>query len=412
MSAEGSVAVSGELVRQAVILAGGKATRLGDLARHTPKPLLPVGGRPFIEHVILHCRRYGVRDFLVLAGPHKDRFEATLGDGQRLGVSIEVVPEDAPAGTGGALHYVSDRFADTFLLLNGDSLFQANLLPLVQVPVSPQWLGTVAARSVDDTGRYGRIDIDSAGLVTQFAEKSGTGPGVINGGIYCLSRRILDAIARPPVSIETDVFPRLASERLLRATILEGNFIDIGIPDDLHRADSAIPAWVRKPAAFLDRDGVLNVDIGYLHKPQDCIWMEGAKEAVRLLNASGYLVFVVTNQAGVARGLYDEAMLNALHDWMSVELAAAGAHVDAYYYCPHHSEGVVAPYTLACECRKPGPGMIRRAFAEWPVEAGGSFLIGDRPSDLEAARAADLPAHHFTGGNLERFVERIIRAQP
>jgi D,D-heptose 1,7-bisphosphate phosphatase len=411
MLAEAPDVASGRLVRQAVILAGGKATRLGDLARHTPKPLLPVGGRPFIEHVMLHCRRYGVRDFLVLAGPHQGRFEAVLGDGQRLGVSISVVPEEAPAGTGGALHYVSDRLADTFLLLNGDSLFQANLLPLVLAPASAAWHGTVAARRVDDTGRYGRIDIDNSGIITQFAEKSGAGPGVINGGLYCLSRRILDAIGRPPASIETDVFPRLVRERLLRATVLEGNFIDIGIPEDLHRAETAIPAWVRKPAAFLDRDGVLNIDIGYLHKPQDCIWMEGAKEAVRLLNASGYLVFVVTNQAGVARGLYSEAMLNDLHDWMSAELAAAGAHVDAYYYCPHHPEGSVASFALTCECRKPSPGMMRKAFAQWPVAASGSFLIGDRQSDLEAARAAGLPAHHFTGGNLERFVERIIRAQ-
>src|SRR5262245_6928627 len=102
MSGEASKFGIGGLVRQAIILAGGKATRLAELARHTPKPLLPVAGRPFIEHVILHCRRYGVRDFVVLAGSYKDRFDAVLGNGQRLGVSIEVMSEDAPAGTGGA----------------------------------------------------------------------------------------------------------------------------------------------------------------------------------------------------------------------------------------------------------------------------------------------------------------------
>ena len=128
----------------------------------------------------------------------------------------------------------------------------------------------------------------------------------------------------------------------LCGAILDGNFIDIGIPDDLRRAETVVPAWTRKPAAFLDRDGVLNVDIGWLHKPQDCVWMDGAKEAVRLLNAANYFVFVVTNQAGVARGLYNEAKVLELHDWMSGELAADGAHVDAYYYCPHHPDGIVA----------------------------------------------------------------------
>ena len=228
---------------------------------------------------------------------------------------------------------------------------------------------------------------------------------MINGGIYCLSRGVLDAIGKPPVSIEQDVFPRLARERLLRGAILEGNFIDIGIPDDLRRAETVVPAWTRKSAAFLDRDGVLNVDIGWLHKPQDCVWMDGAKEAVRLLNAANYFVFVVTNQAGVARGLYSEATLNELHDWMSVELAAAGAHVDAYYYCPHHPEGTVASYALACECRKPGPGMIRRAFAEWPVDAGGSFLIGDRAErsgGCPRRRPRRLPLRGWKPGALRR----------
>ena len=400
------------LPRQAVILAGGRATRLGELARDTPKPLLAVGGRPFIEQVMLHCRSYGVREFLVLVGPHVDKFGAVLGDGRHLGVSIQLVSEPAPAGTGGALHYVADRLANTFLMLNGDSLFQADLLNLVLTERAstrspPQWLGTVAVRRVDDTGRYGRIEIDG-GLITGFAEKSGSGAGLINGGIYCLSRHILDIIGKPPVSIEQDVFPRLARERHLYGAILDGNFIDIGIPDDLRRAEAVVPAWTRKPAAFLDRDGVLNVDIGWLHKPQDCVWMDGAKEAVRLLNAANYFVFVVTNQAGVARGLYDEAKVLEFHDWMSGELAAIGAHVDAYYYCPHHPDGIVAPYRQVCGCRKPAPGMIERAIAEWPVDVRQSFLVGDRPSDLEAARAARLPGHHFVGGNLADFVGRLI----
>ena len=169
-------------------------------------------------------------------------------------------------------------------------------------------------------------------------------------------------------------FPDWRGSGRLRGAILDGNFIDIGIPDDLRRAETVVPAWTRKPAAFLDRDGVLNVDIGWLHKPQDCVWMDGAKEAVRLLNAANYFVFVVTNQAGVARGLYDEAKVLELHDWMSGELAAVGAHVDAYYYCPHHPEGIVASYRQACACRKPAPGMIERALGN------GRWMSGSRSS--------------------------------
>jgi D-glycero-D-manno-heptose 1,7-bisphosphate phosphatase len=231
--------------RHAVILAGGMATRLGALAKNTPKPLLRVAGRPFIAHIIAHCRRHGVGEVIVLAGPHEQAFRRVLGNGRTLGVSIEVVAEPVPAGTAGALLYVRDRLEDTFLLLNGDSLFQADLLALCegQAARSPQPWGTIAVRRVGDTGRYGRIEVNH-GLITQFGEKSVVGAGLINAGVYHLSRRILEAIGKPPVSLEQEVFPRLVREKLLCAHLLAGNFIDIGIPEDLERAREVVPAWL------------------------------------------------------------------------------------------------------------------------------------------------------------------------
>jgi NDP-sugar pyrophosphorylase family protein len=235
------------LPNHAVILAGGMATRLGALAKDTPKPLLSVAGRPFIAHIIAHCRRHGVREFIVLAGPHEHAFRQALGNGRMLGVSIEVVAEPVPAGTAGALLNVSDRLGDTFLLLNGDSLFQADLLALCEAEArkvrSPQPWGTIGVRRVEDAGRYGRVEVDE-GLITRFGEKSGVGAGLINAGVYHLSRRILEAIGEPPVSLEQDVFPRLVCEKLLCAHLLAGNFIDIGIPEDLERAREVVPSWL------------------------------------------------------------------------------------------------------------------------------------------------------------------------
>jgi D-glycero-D-manno-heptose 1,7-bisphosphate phosphatase len=164
-----------------------------------------------------------------------------------MGVLIEVVAEPIPAGTAGALLCIRDRLGDAFLLLNGDSLFQANISALCdgQAPTgpSPQSWGTIAVRRVEDTQRYGRVEVDQ-GLVTGFGEKSRAGAGFINAGIYCLSRHILEVIGQPPVSLEHEVFPRLVRERLLRAQILDGNFIDIGIPEDLERAREVLPSWL------------------------------------------------------------------------------------------------------------------------------------------------------------------------
>ncbi len=148
---------------------------------------------------------------------------------------------------------------------------------------------------------------------------------------------------------------------------------------------------IARPAAFLDRDGVINVDSGYTHRADDLVFTPTALEAIRLLNAADYRVLVVTNQSGVARGLYGTAEVEAFHAHLDRMLEQAGARIDAYYYSPYHPDGTVAEYALDHEDRKPGAGMIRRAMRDWNVRAEGSFLIGDRQSDADSAAAAGLP---------------------
>jgi D-glycero-D-manno-heptose 1,7-bisphosphate phosphatase len=145
-------------------------------------------------------------------------------------------------------------------------------------------------------------------------------------------------------------------------------------------------------AAFLDRDGVLNVDFGYVAESSRLVWRTTAVEAVKWLNARGILVFVVTNQSGVARGLFAKADVVAFHAHMRSELARSGAHIDAFQYCPHHPEGVVDAYRRACECRKPAAGMIRDVLLAYALDPSACHLFGDKPSDLEAAVAAKVPA--------------------
>lgn len=163
------------------------------------------------------------------------------------------------------------------------------------------------------------------------------------------------------------------------------------------------------PTAFLDRDGVLNVDRGYVHRPEQLEFVAGAAKAVRLLNDAGYRVVVVTNQSGIARGFYDEAALQRFHAHMRERLAAEGARIDALYYCPHHPQGTVTQFAIACDCRKPKTGMLEQAARDCPVDRAKSFMIGDKDDDLAAAAAFHIRGIKFDVAK-NSIVEVVRRA--
>ena len=169
---------------------------------------------------------------------------------------------------------------------------------------------------------------------------------------------------------------------------------------------SAIPA--RRAAAMFDRDGVLNVDRGYVHTIDQLELIEGAAEAIAACRAEGYLVFVVTNQSGIARGYFDERTLGEFHGHLRHVLAAQGGVIDDIRYCPHLENASVPAYRRACDWRKPGPGMILDLSRQWQVDLGRSFLIGDKPTDLSAATAAGMRGFLFEGGNLAAFVDTVL----
>jgi D-glycero-D-manno-heptose 1,7-bisphosphate phosphatase len=165
---------------------------------------------------------------------------------------------------------------------------------------------------------------------------------------------------------------------------------------------------MKRPAVFFDRDGVLNEDSGYVFDISKLRWIDGAREAIKAANDAGYFVFVVTNQSGVARGFYEETHVEALHKAMMDDLAKIGAHIDAFEYCPYHPEAVIKRYRRVSHRRKPAPGMINDLLERFPVDVSRSILIGDKPTDMEAARAAGIKGYLFAGNNLEHFLRSVL----
>lgn len=405
------------MVDQCAILLGGLGTRLGSLTRDTPKPLLPVGGRPFIELLVREAWRNGFRKVVLLAGYKSERvfdFIDTMRADLPPGHTIDVVVESEPLGTGGAVANALPVLDERFLLLNGDTWFDCNW----NVLCSAAFLGAgtdnaaLAVRAVPQADRYETIDFAPNGQVRAVVPRgeAWAAPYYVNGGAYCLTREHVHGLGER-FSLEQDVLPHLAAAGKLWAHSFDGYFLDIGVPESYKRSQVEVPAQRRRPALFLDRDGVLNHDEGYVGTTDRFRWIDGAMEAVRLANDLGYYVFMVTNQAGVARGYYPVENVTALFDWMNDQLRAQGGHIDDWRFCPYHPDGSVEQYSCGHPWRKPEPGMLLDLMRHWDIDLAASLLVGDQDTDLAAARAAGIAAHKFTGGNLREFVAPYLFSQ-
>jgi D,D-heptose 1,7-bisphosphate phosphatase len=389
---------------QAVILVGGLGTRLGALTRDLPKPLLDVAGRPFLDYMIENCVRFGFRNIILLAGYRGDRVEAYAEAARaRLPTAVELdtIVEPAPRGTAGAIRFAADRLAERFLLLNGDSFFDFNWLDLM-LAASPDRVAVMTLRRVANTARYGVVTMEGD-RVTGFAERGDGGAGLINGGVYLFDRRIL-AVLPEQGSLEREVLPSLCARSAVGGRLHGGFFLDIGVPEAFARAQVELPRRRHRAAVFFDRDGTLNADSGYTHRPDDLVFLPGAIAAVKRVNDLGRFAFLVTNQAGIAKGHFSEADTQVFHAHMQRHLRAAGAHFDDIRYCPHHPNGTVIPYNCDCDRRKPAPGMLLDLMHAWPVLKDGSLMVGDKASDVQAGEAAGLRALLHRGGDLDDFL--------
>jgi len=230
------------MLKQALILAGGKGTRLGKITRETPKPLLLVAGKPFIEHLIIFLKQQGIKKILISTGYKANKFEEYISSNPFEGIEIKCISEPEPLGTGGAVKFLEDHLDSSFLVLNGDTIFNIQLKELAElIAISTDHICSIALRRTLNTARYGQVVLQGH-KVLGFSEKVSASPNsnIINGGIYCMKRDIFEYIPPGVSSLENDIFPGMAEKGLLTGKIFDNYFIDIGIPEDLKRAQTEL----------------------------------------------------------------------------------------------------------------------------------------------------------------------------
>tara|TARA_Y100000589_G_scaffold324149_1_gene359834 strand:- start:1089 stop:2303 length:1215 start_codon:yes stop_codon:yes gene_type:complete len=380
-------------LKQALILAGGLGKRLGEKSKDCPKPMQLINQEPFLNNIIWNLKRHDITDIILSIGYLPEKFKEYYGTGQNFEVKIRFVQEEKPAGTAGAIKLCESFLDDYFLLINGDTLFDINFHDLA-VTFNNGKIGHLALNFVNDTSRYGEVKLSGKEII-EFKEKSQNNYGYINSGVAIFHKRLINFISNQDSSLEKDVYPKMINKKLLSAKKYKSFFLDIGIPVALSEAQSLIPKWRSKSALLLDRDGVINIDFGYVHSMNNFKWISGARETIKMANDLGILVIVITNQAGIARGLYSEKQFQLFSKEINNELKSFGAHIDATYFCPHHPTEGINKYKINCKCRKPKNGLIKKAILDWKLQKRKCFLIGDKKSDIIAAKRSGIESQQF-----------------
>lgn len=388
-----------------VIMAGGKGTRMLSIASDIPKPMIPIEGRPVLEREIECLCEQGFTDILITVGHLGNVIMDYFGNGLKFGVHITYYFEKKPLGNAGALFQVKDQLTDDFLLLNADAMFDIDFNRFVQYHKTHDAVATLFTHPNSHPYDSGVIIADEHMAVRKWLAKEDERPEYfknrVNAGLHVLNKKILEqTVEGGKIDLDRQLLKPLAGTGQMYCYDSPEYVKDMGTPERYYAvckdfANGIVKARnlkKRQKAIFLDRDGTINEYVGFLTDIKEFHLLDGVAEAIRKINASGYLAIVVTNQPIIARGEVSFTELQEIHNKMETLLGAEGAYIDAIYFCPHHPdkgfEGERVEYKMSCDCRKPKPGMLLKAAEDFNIDLSRSWMVGDGKNDVEAGKNA------------------------
>ena len=418
-----------------VIMAGGKGTRIASVRNDVPKPMISICGKPILEYQIENLKTCGLTDIILVIGYLGDKIKDYFGDGSKFDVKIEYFIEDHPLGTAGAL-FKMPQLTEDFLLLCGDVIMDVDFnrfiefhkshkawASLMSHPNGHPFDSSLLVTEIEVPRVKGGMPEDTHKVIRWMAKEDERTyyKNRVNTGIEIISPELLketkkNFIPRHPetpdkIDLDRDVLkPNIKSGRIFAYDTPE-YIKDMGTPERYYEVENDIVSGKvharnlknKQKAIFLDRDGTINKMVGFITKPEQFELIDGAAEAVKAINKSGYLAIVVTNQPVIARGDCTFEELQTVHEKMETELGKKGAFIDAIYICPHHTDkgfpGERLEYKCDCDCRKPKPGLLLQAAKDFNIDLPESYMIGDSDRDMKVGENAGVKNSIKVGEN-------------
>lgn len=378
-------------IRQAVILAGGKGERLQPFTNEHPKPLYPIQNKPFIVYLIEQVKGFGIDDVVLLLGYMHEQIEELLGDGSEYGVNITYDITPVEYDTGDRLIHAKDKLAEQFLLMYCDNYCPIDYERLVVEFLEHEADIQLSVYANKDKYTNDNLIVNKDSGLVEVYDKSKMHEGLsgVDIGYAIIKKSVVDGLSTPVGNFATAAYTKVVDNQRMYATVTEHRYYSIGGFKRMHLTEEF---FQDKKVVFLDRDGTLNVRpprACYIEHPEDYVWLPKAIEAVKMLNDSGAITVLISNQPGIARGNLTVDDLDAIHEKMKANLKEHGAKIDHIYYCPHN-------WDEGCDCRKPKPGMLYQAQKDLSLNLTKCILFGDDERDIEAADAARCPSKLIT----------------
>lgn len=369
-------------ITQAVILAGGKGTRLKPLTLTTPKPMIRIHKKPFLEYIIGLLRDNGIKEVLLLTGYLHEQIEQYFGNGEKFGLSISYSHNSVNDNTGTRIRKAKDLIKKEFLLLYADNYWPLQLDDLYAFYKKKKRQGLVTLYANQDNYTKNNTYVTQDGIVKQYDKRNkGKNLNGVDIGFFILQKRVLDLLPEENCSFEKIVLTKLIEKKQLAGFLTYHKYYGLSNPE---RISTIEDFFAQKKVVFLDRDGVINKKAPqseYITDWKDFVFLPHVKDALKLLRKKGYTIFIVTNQPGIARNMLSQKQLDIIHMDLLQETREIGGEIKEIFVCRHG-------WDEGCFCRKPNPGMFFQAARKYNFNLYESYCIGDDERDIIAGQKA------------------------